>query len=365
MHKLDTVVVGAGVIGLATARACALAGHETLLLEAGPRMGEGTSSRNSEVIHAGIHYPQNMLKSRLCIAGRDALYAYCVKRRIPFRRCGKLLVATDDSQLAGLENIARMAASKGLTDMRWLGSQQARAIEPELHCVAALESPYTGIIDSHSLMLSLLGDLEAAGGLQALRTPLLQAHAQENGFVLHTGGEEPMELFTRRLINCAGLQAQELAGRIRGLPPQTIPASHMAKGNYFSLAGKTPFSRLIYPLPQPGGLGVHLTLDLAGRARFGPDVQWLDSLDYTVDAGRASQFQQAIRSWWPGLPDNCLIPDYAGIRPKLSGPGEPPADFMIQDASVHGLPGLVNLYGIESPGLTACLAIADEVLARL
>lgn len=365
MHAVDTVIAGAGVIGLATARACAMAGQDTLLLEAGPRIGEGTSSRNSEVIHAGIYYPEGSLKARLCLQGRNALYAYCDSHNIPYKRCGKLIVATHENQLEPLRSIARAAADNGLTNLRWLDRRQAQTLEPELNCVAALESPSTGIIDSHALMLALLGDMQAAGGLLALNTPLLSARAHGDGFLLQTGGIEPMELMTRRLVNCTGLHAQSVSANIANLPASLIPPSYMAKGNYFSMSGKPPFERLIYPVPQDGGLGVHLTLDLAGRARFGPDVQWVQSLDYTVDADRAALFYEAIRDYWPGLPGDCLNPDYAGIRPKLSAPGEPAADFMIQAADAHGLPGLINLYGIESPGLTASLAIADEVLARL
>ncbi|CDM22676.1 NAD(P)/FAD-dependent oxidoreductase [Castellaniella defragrans] len=365
--RVDCVVIGAGVVGLAVARACALAGWETILIEAEHAIGTGTSSRNSEVIHAGIYYPRGSLKARLCVEGRRALYAYCDSHGIPHRRCGKLIVATRDEQVEALRRIGAAAAANGMDDLRWLQRGQAQALEPALHCIAALESPSTGIIDSHGLMLALQGDFETAGGMLAFRSPVTggQVLGDGSGILLRTGGDEPMELLATRTVNCAGLQAQTVAAAIVGVPAASIPPGRYAKGNYYSLSGAAPFSRLIYPIPEPGGLGVHLTLDLGGQARFGPDVEWIDALDYTVDPARAEGFYAAIRHYWPGLPDAALQPGYAGIRPKLAVPAGQDADFVIQGARAHGVPGLVNLYGIESPGLTACLAIAGEVMRRL
>ena len=367
-ESLDCIIIGAGVVGLAVARACAQAGLETLVVEAEPAIGTGTSSRNSEVIHAGIYYPQGSLKARLCVQGRKSLYDYCASHGVAHRRCGKLIVATQDAQQDRLRRIAAAAAANGVDDLRWLDRRQARAREPDLQCVAALESPSTGIVDSHGLMLALLGDLENAGGLLALRAPVLGGAVLDGpgaGILLHVGGDEPMDIIGRRVVNCAGLHAQALAARIQGIPPASIPAGRYAKGNYYALSGKSPFSRLIYPVPEPGGLGVHLTLDLAGQARFGPDVEWVDAIDYAVDPVRADGFYAAIRRYWPDLPDHALQPSYAGIRPKLSAQAGQDADFVIQDASAHGVPGLINLYGIESPGLTSCLSIADEVMERM
>ncbi|MCZ4328712.1 NAD(P)/FAD-dependent oxidoreductase [Castellaniella denitrificans] len=363
--RVDCVVIGAGVVGLAVARACALAGLETLALEAESAIGTATSARNSEVIHAGLYYPRGSLKARLCVQGRQALYDYCASHGVAHQRRGKLIVATRDEQIGALERIGAAAAANGVHDLRRLDAAQARAREPALRCVAALESPSTGIIDSHGLMLALLGDLESAGGLVAVRSPVLSGRILADGILLRVGGDEPMELIARRVVNCAGLHAQAVAAALDGLPPDSIPAGRYAKGNYYALSGKAPFSRLIYPVPEPGGLGVHLTLDLGGQARFGPDVEWIDAIDYTVDPARADGFYAAIRRYWPDLRDGALRPDYAGIRPKLAVPAGQDADFLIQDARTHGVPGLVNLYGIESPGLTACLAIADEVTARL
>ncbi|WP_368646528.1 NAD(P)/FAD-dependent oxidoreductase [Castellaniella ginsengisoli] len=365
--RIDCVVIGAGVVGLAVARACARSGLETLVLEAEAAIGTATSARNSEVIHAGLYYPRGSLKARLCVQGRQALYDYCASHGIAHRRCGKLIVATDDAQIDALRRIAAAADANGVRDLRRLDAAQAQAREPALRCVAALESPSTGIIDSHSLMLALQGDLEAAGGLLALRSPALSGLVLKDGggILLRIGGDEPMELIARRVVNCAGLHAQAVAAALDGLPPGSIPAGRYAKGNYYALSGKAPFSRLIYPVPEPGGLGVHLTLDLGGQARFGPDVEWIDGIDYRVDPTRADGFYAAIRRYWPGLRDGALHPDYAGIRPKLIVPAGQDADFLIQDVRAHSVPGLVNLYGIESPGLTACLAIADEVTQRL
>jgi len=367
-ERVDCVVIGAGVVGLAVARACAHAGWETLVLEAEDAIGTGTSSRNSEVIHAGIYYPTHSLKARLCVQGRHLLLAFCEGHGVPHRRCGKLIVATHEDQRDTLRRIGALAATNGVDNLRWLERADALALEPALHCVAALESPSTGIVDSHALMLALQADLESAGGLLACRAPVIggrvRAHSTD-GILLRIGGDEPMELLADRVINSAGLSAQALAATLVGLAPATIPAGRLAKGNYYALTGAAPFSRLIYPVPEPGGLGVHLTLDLAQQARFGPDVQWVDTIDYSVDPGRASAFQTAIRRYWPALPDGALQPGYAGIRPKLVVPAGQEADFVIQDARTHGIPGLLNLYGIESPGLTAALAIAAEVVERL
>lgn len=354
-------MIGAGVVGLAVARALALRGRETLVLEAEDAIGTGTSSRNSEVIHAGIYYPPGSMKAELCVRGKHLLYAYCEARKIEHRRCGKLIVAADDEQVAALERIEATARANGVTDLRWLDAAEAKAMEPALSCVTALLSPSTGIVDSHGLMLALQGDLEAAGGTVAFRAPVRRGHCGPRGIFLEAGAEELIELEARIVVNSAGLHAQALARRIEGLPPDSIPPSGYAKGNYYVLQGRPPFRHLIYPVPEPGGLGVHLTLDLAGQARFGPDVEWIEKLDYTVDPARAERFYRVIRRYWPGLSDGSLYPGYAGIRPKLGGPAAGATDFLIQGAQTHGVGGLINLYGIESPGLTAALAIAERV----
>jgi L-2-hydroxyglutarate oxidase LhgO len=367
---VDCVVIGAGVVGLAVARACARQGWETVLVEAENAIGTGTSSRNSEVIHAGIYYPQGSLKARLCVQGKQRLYAYCNEKGVAFSRCGKFIVATHEGQLDALRAIRAAAAANGVNDLRWLERDEARAREPALNCVAALESPSTGIVDSHGLMLAMQGDFEAAGGMLAFCSPVTGGAVRPGDILLKVGGDEPMELAAKRVVNSTGLYAQKVAASIEGLPPESIPPGRYAKGNYYSLTGAAPFSRLIYPVPEEGGLGVHLTIDLGHQARFGPDVEWIDTIDYTVDPGRAAKFYEAIRSYWPALPDGALQPGYAGIRPKLAdgskhSGGHGGGDFVIQDAREHGVSGLVNLYGIESPGLTASLAIADEVIARL
>lgn len=365
MERVDCIVIGAGVVGLAVARALAQAGREVLILEAEGSIGTGTSSRNSEVIHAGIYYPQGSLKARLCVAGRDALYAFCDSHGVPYRRCGKLIVATDESQLAGLDALQAHALANGVDDLLRLDGDQVKALEPQLNAVAGLLSPSTGIVDSHGLMLALQGDAEAAGALLALHAPVEAVEVLGNGLKVEVGGAEPMTLLATTLINCAGHAAPAIAARTTGLAADRVPPRYFAKGSYFSLATPTPFRHLVYPLPEPGGLGVHLTLDLGGQARFGPDVEWVDSLDYTMDESRADRFYAAIRRYWPGLPDDALQPAYTGIRPKISGPGEPATDFRIDGPAEHGVAGLVNLFGIESPGLTAALAIADEVCERL
>jgi L-2-hydroxyglutarate oxidase LhgO len=362
VEELDAVVVGAGVVGLAVARELAQAGREVVILETEDAIGTHTSSRNSEVIHAGIYYPQGSLKARSCVAGRELLYEYCVAHGVPHRRSGKLIVATDTAQLAELEQIQRKAHANGVSDVVWMTRDQALALEPALSCVAALYSPSTGIIDSHALMLAYLGDAEDAGAMLALKTRILGAQVLPQGFVVHAN---ELDFRCRVLVNSAGLRAPSVARSIEGFPGKRVPRELYAKGNYYSLSGKNPFSRLVYPVPEPGGLGVHVTLDLAGQARFGPDVEWVERIDYGVDPKRAERFYAAIRRYWPALPDGALAPGYSGIRPKTAGAGEPAPDFEIQGPRVHGVSGLVHLFGIESPGLTSSLALAREVARQL
>jgi L-2-hydroxyglutarate oxidase LhgO len=362
MDQIECVVIGAGVVGLATARALAQSGREVLVLESANGIGTGTSSRNSEVVHAGIYYPAGSLKARFCVQGKHMLYAYCAERGIPHSRLGKLIVAAEPAEVPVLDGIRKKAAINGVDDLEHLSEQDARRLEPALHVAAALLSPSTGIVDSHALMLAYQGDLEHAGGSVAIHAPVLSGHVQPGGgFVLQIGGDEPMELGCEVLVNAVGLHAPDVARQIGGVPPETIPQAHLCKGSYYSLQGRAPFHRLIYPVPEAAGLGVHLTLDLGGQARFGPDVQWVDQEEYDVDISRADGFYAAIRRYWPALPDGALQPGYAGIRPKISGPGEPAADFVVAGPAQHGVGGLVHLFGIESPGLTASLAIADYV----
>ena len=365
MDEVECVVVGAGVLGLATARALALAGHDVLVLERAYTIGFETSSRNSEVIHGGLYYPAGSLKARCCVDGRQRLYAYCREHGVPHAQIGKLIVAAEESEIAGVERIAEAARANGVDDLELLTATQAQRLEPALHCVAAVLSPSTGIIDSHALMLALEGEAEAAGAMVVLRTPMRCGRVRHDGFDLAIGGEEPSEVRCRILVNAAGLYAPALAHAIQGIPRETIPPAFFCRGVYFTLTGRAPFRRLVYPVPPPGGLGVHITLDLAGQARFGPDVEWISEVDYAVDPARGEAFYAAIRAYWPGLRDGALQPGYAGVRPKISGPSEPAADFIVQGPEVHGIPGLVNLYGIESPGLTASLPLADEVVERL
>ncbi|MCB2099734.1 MAG: NAD(P)/FAD-dependent oxidoreductase [Rhodobacterales bacterium] len=362
---IDCLVIGAGVVGLAVARRLALAGREVVVLEAQGAIGTGISALNSEVIHAGIYYPPGSLKARLCVAGRQALYAYCADHGVPHRRCGKLIVATSEGQLAALDDLATKARANGVDDLEALSGARARAREPALRAHAALLSPSTGIVDSHALMLAYQGDAEAHGAMVALGSPVLDGQVLDGGFRLNVGGDSPATVTCRTLVNSAGLGAQAVAGALAGLDPARVPPRHLAKGHYFALTGRAPFRHLIYPVPEAAGLGVHLTLDLAGQARFGPDVKWVTAEDYAPDPDRAEGFYTAIRTYWPALPDGALHPDYTGIRPKIQAPGEPAADFLIQGPADHGVPGLVNLFGIESPGLTASLAIAQEVAAAL
>ena len=361
----DVVIIGAGVVGLAIAKVLAEAGRDVLLLEQEASFGTVTSARNSEVIHAGIYYAAYSLKARLCVAGRQALYRYCQERHINHDRCGKLIVATNASQVCELASIKARAMRNGVDDIASLSADEANGMEPQLDCLAALHSPSTGIIDSHGLMLALLGDAENQGAVLASRSPVLSIERNDvdSSYLVNVGGENGMLLTARRVINASGHGAIAIANSVPSLSPEQVPEAILSKGNYFRLSGKAPFSRLIYPVPEPGGLGVHITIDLAGQARFGPDVQPIMAEEYSVDASRSESFYAAIRRYWPGLPDNSLMPDYAGIRPKIRYRNELYNDFLIQSEKDHGLPGLINLFGIESPGLTASLAIAEHVHA--
>lgn len=374
MDHIDVCVIGAGVVGLAIGRALAQRGLETVVLERADAIGTATSARNSEVIHGGLYYLRGSLKARLCVTGNPQLYAYCEAHGVPHRRCGKLVVATDAAQRAELQRLEAQALANGVSDLQWLDAPALRALEPALHGVAALLSPSTGIVDSHALMVSLQGGLEQHGGAVALCSPVLSMAHAGDAHVLQVGGEAPSELSARIVVNAAGLWAPDLARQHAGQDARRLPQARYAKGSYYALSGRAPFSRLVYPVPEPGGLGVHLTLDLAGQARFGPDVEWIspaspDEIDYRVNPARAKGFHAAIRRYWPALPDDALQPAYSGVRPKLQWAGEdgsaPSHDFVIDGPADHGIPGLVQLFGIESPGLTASLAIADEVSARL
>ncbi len=361
METVEVLVVGAGVIGLAVARALGLEGREVVVAEAARVIGSGTSSRNSEVIHAGLYYPEGSLKAQACVEGRERLYAYCRTRGVEHRRCGKLIVASSRGQVAQLDAIADAAGANGVADLRRLSGAECRALEPGLSAEAGLLSPSTGILDAHGYMLSLQGEAEANGATFAFGAEVSAVTPGPDGLAVSFDGEP--QLRAKVVVNAAGLQATALAARVEGLDARHVARQHLAKGSYFALTGGSPFSRLIYPVPESGGLGVHLTLDLAGQARFGPDVEWVDRIDYHVDPARAEQVYAAVRAYWPGLPDGRLAPGYAGVRPKLSGPGEPAADFRIDGPARHGIAGLVNLFGIESPGLTASLALGDRVAA--
>ncbi len=362
MEQVDCIVVGAGVVGLAVARALAMSGREVIILEAAEGIGTETSSRNSEVIHAGIYYPANSLMARFCVAGRRMLYPYCAEKGVPHRNCGKLIVATNEREDAMLAGIKGRAEANGVEGMQVLTAAEAMAMEPNLLCTSALHSPATGIVDSHSYMLALQGDAENAGATPVFFSPMVGGKVVGRRIEVDVGGADPMTLACNLLVNAAGLHAPFLARHIDGMPLDRVPTAYFAKGNYFTLAGRSPFSRLIYPVPVPGGLGVHLTMDLGGQAKFGPDVEWIDTIDYTVDPSRSDSFYAAVRTYWPGLKDGALQPGYAGIRPKIVPKGAPGQDFVVQGPQTHGVAGLINLFGIESPGLTASLAIAEYVL---
>ncbi len=368
MESVDCVVIGAGVVGLAVARALALAGREVIILEAAEGIGTGTSSRNSEVIHAGIYYPKGSLMARACVTGRRMLYDYCREHGVPHRNCGKLIVATNGEESDLLQSIKGRAEANGVEGMQLLSGNAATQLEPNLRCTAALLSPATGIVDSHSYMLALQGDAESHGAMLAVHSPVTGGRVVDGGVELIVGGTEPMTLRCRLVINAAGLYAPDVAGKIAGMPSDKIPTAYYAKGNYFTLTGRSPFTRLIYPVPVPGGLGVHITVDLGGQAKFGPDVEWItpasaDTIDYRVDPHRSDKFYDAVRKYWPALKDGALQPGYAGIRPKIVPPGSPAQDFTITSPADHGVPGLIHLFGIESPGLTASLALAEHVRA--
>jgi len=361
VESVETVVVGAGVVGLAIARSLAMSGREVLVLEALETFGTETSSRNSEVIHAGIYYPTGSLKARLCVAGKWMLYDYCRSHGVAFENYGKLIVATDADELAILDGLKAKAAENGVDDLVFLDAAEVARREPALNATGALLSPSTGVVDSHGLMLAYLGDAEAAGAMLAVHAPVEAGQVGNRGIALDVGGPQPMTLLAREVVNAAGLGAPALGKALRGLDRSHVPDRYMAKGNYYTLSGRSPFSSLIYPVPMKAGLGVHVTLDLAGQCRFGPDVEWVDTIDYTVDPARADVFYEAVRRYWPDLPDDALQPGYAGIRPKLQRPGGAATDFLIQGPADHGVPGLINLFGIESPGLTSSLALAEQV----
>lgn len=366
MADIDCIVLGAGVVGLAVARELALTGREVLIVEAAEGIGTGTSARNSEVIHAGIYYPQGSLKARLCVEGKQLLYDYCGQRSIPHKRLGKLIVAANAEQAVQLDGIAERARLNGVDDLYRISGREAAELEPALVCEAALVSPSTGIVDSHGLMLALQGDAENAGAQCVFMTPFEQGRVLDNGeFLLSFAGEESMELTARSVINATGLSAPAVARRLAGQPDALIPDAYFCKGSYFTLSGRSPFSRLIYPMPDHAGLGVHLTVDLGGQAKFGPDTEWVDGENYDIDPRRGDSFYAAVRSYWPGLPDGALQPGYTGIRPKIVGPDVPAADFVIAGPGTHGVAGLVNLFGIESPGLTASLAIGRHAITEL
>lgn len=363
---MDVLVVGAGIVGLAAGRAMALRGHTVIVAEAADAFGTGVSSRSSEVIHAGMYYPTGSLRARHCVEGARRLYEFCETRGVPHRACGKLIVAADDGEAEAISGIHARGEANGVPGLTLLDAEAARRLEPNLACRLALHSPRTGIVDSHALMLAVLGEIEDRGGGLALRTPVEGLSRASGQWQATFGGAEPGTMAFDAVINAAGFGAPALASRTEGYPSEAVPRLYIARGNYFGCTGKPAFTRLIYPAPRiDGGLGIHLTLDLNGRVRFGPDVEWIEEFDYRVDAGRAEAFYGAIRRYWPALPDGVLFPDYAGLRPKLTGPGEPAADFRVEGPAEHGLPGLVHLFGIESPGLTSSLSLADDIADRL
>ena len=362
---MQVLVVGAGVVGLAIARTAARRGHDVVVAETTGGIGNGVSSRNSEVVHAGIYYPTGSLRAHHSTRGRRMLYEFCAAHGVAHNKCGKLIVATDADELAKVESLIAQGNANGVEGLELIGGNAARDLEPALACIAAVHSPETGIIDSHAFMLALEGELEDRGGMIAFETKIERLTPGPHGWTVHFSGKEAGTLDVDAVVNSAGLGAQALAGATEGYPRERVPRLVLAKGNYFGYAGRPAFSRLIYPAPVDGGLGIHVTLDLAGRMRFGPDVEWIDHESYTVDPRRADAFYERIRSYWPGLPDGSLVPDYCGIRPKLSGPGQAQADFMIAAEPAHGLPRLVCLFGIESPGLTSSLSLAEEVADAL
>ena len=374
MEQVDCVVIGAGVVGLAVAREMALQGRETILLERENAFGTISSARNSEVIHAGIYYPKDSLKAKLCVQGNRLLYEYCRDHQVATQPYGKLIVASDEAQIDDLRAILYKAQNNGVPEIKFISGEEAKALEPNLKCSAAILSSTTGIVDSHGYMLSLLGGFEDAGGMVAYQSPLISAKPigdkAQNGYLLEVGGADGMQIQTQLLINCAGISAPAVAQKIEGLSKEQIPKAYFAKGNYFSLSGKSPFNHLIYPIPEPGGLGVHLTLDMGGQAKFGPDVEWLnidleDQIDYTVDPKRGDGFYEAVRRYWPGLKDGSLQPDYSGVRAKIVPPNSPAGDFCFSTPQEHKMQGLYNLYGFESPGLTSSLAIARYLEAQI
>lgn len=365
MERADVVVIGAGVVGLAIARQLSMQGRAVLVLDSADTIGSGVSSRSSEVVHAGLYYGSGTLKAKCCVAGRMRLRVYCQERRIGFVQCGKLIVAETPDQLADLARIKAQAEINGVLDLRMLDAAQARSLETELRCAGALLSPSSGILDSHQFMLALQGDAEANGCQVVLRTPVMGGRIAADGIVLCAGLGDPTEIHATLAINCAGLAARSLALSIAGHDHARVPPLHLAKGTYFSVSGKAPFSRLVYPVPEAGGLGIHFTLDLAGAGRFGPDVEWIDSPDYDVDASRARMFQRRIARYWPDVDSARLHPAYAGIRPKVARPGGSHTDFIIEGGQFQGSPSLISLFGIESPGLTASLALAEEVAKRV
>jgi L-2-hydroxyglutarate oxidase LhgO len=362
---VECAVIGAGAVGLAVARALAMAGREVIVLEATDAIGTGTSSRNSEVIHTGIYYRNGILKARLCVEGRRFLYRYCAERGIAHRRIGKLIVATEPDNIPELHRLMAQAVGNGVEDLRLIDAGEAHAMEPEVRCSAALHSPSTGIIDSHGLMVAYRGDAEAHGAMIAFGSPVTGGKAGPRGIELDVGGASPMRLRARMAVNAAGLHAHEVGRSIEGVPPETVPAVHYARGNYFILRDRAPFSHLIYPTHENGIQSIHLTLDLQGSARFGPDVEWVDRVEYGVDPKRADAFYTAVRRYWPDLPPDALQPGYSGMRPRLVTGAAHGQDFVIQGPDTHGIEGLVQLYGIESPGLTASAALGDHVALLL
>lgn len=362
---VEAIVVGAGVIGLAVARRIARTGRSVFIIEAEERVGAHTSSRNSEVIHAGIYYPAGSLKARMCVAGRNALYTYCDERHIPMKRMGKLIVAGSEAETAALQSLYDRGRQNGVDDLQWLSAGEARALEPEVDCVAAILSPSSGIVDSHAYMLSLQGEAEAQGAQCVFRTKVEEISVIEGGFEVATGGADSMAITSSAVFNCAGFDAQILARKIDAYPADRVPPRFLAKGNYFSVSGPTPFRHLVYPMPVAGGLGVHVTLDLAGRMRLGPDLHWVEEVDYTADSSMIQAFYDSVSRFWPSVLERELSWTYCGIRPKTSGPGEPPSDFLVDGPEDHGIAGLVNLFGIESPGLTSSLALAELAVRKL